>query len=49
MRRRSPTLTDVRHLKLCYSKGHYCDHPRQLPMRNFGDGEIAVTHSTPRP
>ena len=39
-----PQLKDVHHVKLCYSKGRYCGHPRQLPIRNFGGGEIAVSH-----
>ena len=34
----------MHHIKLCYSKDHYCGHPRQLPFRNFGGGEIAVAH-----
>jgi len=40
----SPDLRDVHHIKLCYSKGRYCGHPRQSPFRNFGGGEIAVSH-----
>jgi hypothetical protein len=40
----SPELSGVRHKKLCYSKGRYCGHPRQLPFRNYGGGEIAVAH-----
>ena len=39
-----PQLKDVHHVKLCYGKGRYCGHPRQLPIRNFGGGEIAVSH-----
>ena len=44
MNRTAPPLTDVHHMKLCYSKGRYCGHPRQLPFRNYGGGEIAVAH-----
>ena len=44
MNRTAPPVTDVRHIKLCYSKDRYCGHPRQSPVRNFGNGEIAVAH-----
>ena len=44
MNRTTPPVTDVRHIKLCYSKDRYCGHPRQSPVRNFGNGEIAVAH-----
>ena len=44
MNRTTPPVTDVRHIKLCYSKDRYCGHPRQSPIRNFGNGEIAVAH-----
>ena len=44
MNRTAPSLADVHHMKLCYSKDRYCGHPRQLPFRNFGGGEIAVAH-----
>ena len=37
-------ITDVQHSKLCYSMDRYCGHPRQLPFRNFGNGEIVVAH-----
>lgn len=40
----APTLTDIQHIKLCYDKDRYCGHPRQLPVYNFGNGEIAVAH-----
>ncbi len=43
MARAVPTLTDIHH-SMCYSKDRYCGHPRQLPARNFGNGEIAVSH-----
>jgi hypothetical protein len=42
--RSAPTLTDVHHSKLCYSQDRYCGHPRQLPFRNFGGGELVVAH-----
>ena len=45
MQRASPTLTEVRHTKLCYSKDTYCGHPRQSGIFNYGDGEIAVLHA----
>ncbi len=44
MNRTAPHLRGVHHIKLCYSKGRYCGHPRQSPFRNFGGGEIAVSH-----
>ena len=44
MNRTVPTLADVRHIKVCYSKNRYCGHPRQSPVRNYGNGEIAVAH-----
>ena len=44
MNRTAPPLAGVNHMKLCYDKGRYCGHPRQLPFRNFGGGEIAVAH-----
>ena len=44
MVRAAPTLTDVQHSKLCYSKDRYCGHPRQCGIYNFGNGEIAVMH-----
>ena len=39
-----PSLVDVHHSKLCYSQDRYCGHPRQLPFRNFGNGELVVAH-----
>ena len=44
MGRVAPEIVDVQHIKLCYSKERYCGHPRQLPFRNFGSGEISVAH-----
>ena len=44
IRRAVPSITDLRHTKLCYRPDHYCGHPRQLPFRNYGDGEIVVGH-----
>ena len=44
MARAVPTLTDIHHSKLCYSKDRYCGHPRQCGIYNFGNGEIAVMH-----
>ena len=41
----TPRLTDVRHIKLCYSRDRYCGHPRQSGIFNYGNGEIAVLHS----
>lgn len=40
-----PRLTDVRHIRLCYSNETYCGHPRQSGIFNFGHGELAVLHS----
>ena len=40
----APDLTDIQHIKLCYSKDRYCGHPRQCGIYNFGNGEIAVMH-----
>ena len=45
MNRATPELTDMRHIKLCYSKDRYCGHPRQSGIFNYGNGEIAVLHS----
>ena len=45
MRRDSPVLTEVRHTRLCYSKEHYCGHPRQSGIFNYGKGEIVVLHA----
>ena len=44
IRRAVPSITDLRHTKLCYRQDHYCGHPRQLPFRNYGHGEIVVGH-----
>ena len=44
MRRAVPSIADLRHTKLCYRQDHYCGHPRQLPFRNYGNGEIVVGH-----
>ena len=44
MNRVVPELTDVHHIKLCYSKDTYCGHPRQCPIHNYGNGEIVVIH-----
>ncbi len=44
MNRITPELTDVHHIKLCYSKDTYCGHPRQCPIYNYGNGEIVVIH-----
>ncbi len=44
MKRAPLEVSDVRHLKLCYSKDRYCGHPRQCGIYNFGSGEIAVLH-----
>ena len=44
MKRAVPTLTDVHHNRLCYSKDRMCAHPRQCPIHNYGGGEIAVIH-----
>jgi len=44
LNRIAPELSDVQHIKLCYSKDRYCGHLRQLPFHNFGGGEIAVSH-----
>ena len=45
MNRVTPELTDMRHIKLCYSKDRYCGHPHQSGIFNYGNGEIAVLHS----
>ena len=39
-----PRIADLRHTRLCYRQDHYCGHPRQLPFRNYGNGEIVVGH-----
>ncbi len=44
MNRITPELTDLHHIKRCYSKEAYCGHPRQCPIYNYGDGEIVVIH-----
>ena len=45
MNRIAPELTEMHHIKLCYSKDRYCGHPRQSGIFNYGNGEIAVLHS----
>ena len=45
MDRVAPALTDIRHIKLCYSQQRYCGHPRLSGIFNFGHGELAVLHS----
>ena len=45
MDRTTPELTEVHHIKLCYSKDTYCGHPRQSGIFNYGNGEIVVLHS----
>ena len=45
MNRIIPELTDMHHIKLCYSKDTYCGHPRQSGIFNYGNGEITVLHS----
>ncbi len=45
MNRATPELTDMRHIKLCYSKDRFCAHPHQSGIFNYGNGEIAVLHS----
>ena len=44
MNRIAPELTDMHHIKLCYSKDRYCSWPRMGGIFNFGNGEIAVLH-----
>ena len=34
MNRVTPELTDMRHIKLCYSKDRYCGHPHQSGIFN---------------
>lgn len=45
MTRASPTLTDLRHIKVCYSKETYCGHISQGGIYNAGNGEIAMIHT----
>lgn len=45
MSRPAPDLAELHHIRLCYSKDHYCGHPRQSGIFNFGAGELAVLHS----
>ena len=45
MTSQTPVLTEIHHIKLCYSKETYCGHPRQSGIFNYGNGEIAVLHS----
>jgi len=42
-----PTVTpeDVRHVHVCGDKDHYCGHPRQYGIENFGGGELVVVHA----
>lgn len=40
-----PVLSDVCHIKLCYSRTTYCGHPRQTGIFNYGNGELLVGHS----
>lgn len=41
---RQVTPTDVRHIHVCGDKQHYCGHPRQHGLWNFGGGELALIH-----
>ncbi len=43
--RLAPQLRDLHHIKICYSKDHYCGHPRQGGLFNYGNGELVVLHS----
>jgi hypothetical protein len=45
MNRSTPKLSDVRHMKVCYSKERYCGHISQGGIYNFGNGEIAMIHT----
>ena len=45
MNHTTPELTEVHHIKLCYSNDTYCGHPRQSGIFNYGNGEIVVLHS----
>ena len=45
MSRATPSLKDVRHIKLCYSQTTYCGHPRQSGIFNYGNGEMVVMHA----
>ena len=44
MNRATPELTEMHHIKLCYSQDRYCGWPRMGGFFNFGNGEIAVLH-----
>ena len=39
------TVKDVRHVHVCGDKEHYCGHPRQYRIHNFGGGELVVIHA----
>ena len=39
-----PTIYDIRHKKICYSKATYCGHPRQTMYRNYGKAELVAGH-----
>ena len=45
MSRPAPDLAEMHHVRLCCGKDHYCGHPRQSGIYNFGAGELAVLHS----
>ena len=45
MTRSTPKLTDLCHIKVCYSKETYCGHISQGGIYNFGNGEIAMIHT----
>ncbi len=38
------TVKDARHVHVCGDKEHYCGHPRQYGIHNFGGGELVVIH-----
>ncbi|MGH2355218.1 MAG: hypothetical protein ACRDJN_26715, partial [Chloroflexota bacterium] len=45
MRQAAPGLTEIHHVKICYSTDTYCGHPRQSGIFTYGNGELAVLHS----
>ena len=38
------TISDVRHVHVCGDRKHYCGHPRQHGLWNFGGGELVLVH-----
>ena len=49
--RLAPQLRDLHHIKICYSKDHYCGHPRQgglpQPLNERPDAPVVLFPAAP--